>query len=140
MTLHEVPIYLAKEIWPGVRDLLARAMKYHAFMDADDVLTIILEGRATLIMVVEDERIIGAVVMEIITFPKLTVGWVMALAGEKGLYRHMDQIMGWLESWSAKRGCTKISELGRPGWAKVAKRRGYEFHPYAQATKTLESV
>lgn len=139
MTLYEVPMHLVAEIWPGVRDLLERAMKYHAFMNSDDVLTIIREGRASLIVAVEDERIEGAVVMEIIAFPKIKVGWVMALAGKRGLYAHMDQIMEWLESWCRQRGCSKISELGRPGWAKVAKRRGYEFTPYAQATKSLEA-
>ena len=140
MKIYEVPIHLVAEIWPGVKDLLARAMKYHRFMDVDDVLTIIREGRATLIVAVNDERIAGVAVMEIIAFPKIKVGWVMALAGERGLYQHMDQIMEWLESWCRQRGCTKISELGRPAWARVAKSRGYEFTPYAQATKSLEAV
>jgi hypothetical protein len=49
----------------------------------------------------------------------------------------MDQITDFLESWCRSRGCEKITELGRPGWSRLAKRRGYQFKPYAQAWKDL---
>lgn len=137
MKLYDVPAPLIPDLWPAASALLRRALKHHPFMDEESLLITLLEGRASLIVAVEGERMMGAAIMEIYQFPKVTVGSVLALAGERGTYKHMDEIMDFLEKWCRGKGCEKITELGRPGWSRVARRRGYQWKPYAQAWKDL---
>lgn len=137
MKLYTVPTQLVPELWPEASALLKRALKHHPFVDEESLLMILLAGRASLIVAVEDDRLISAAIMERFEYPKTIVGNVLALAGEKGTYEHMDQIMDFLEKWCREKGCEKITELGRPGWSRLAKRRGYQFKAYAQAWKDL---
>jgi hypothetical protein len=75
-------------------------------------------------------------VLEITRYPEELVGRVVLMSGS-GIYPHMDSIMDWIESWCRERGCRKITELGRPGWARAAKRRGYSQQPCLLVWKEL---
>lgn len=138
MKLYTVPVGLVEELWPQAGPMLARALEHHPYVDADDLLRILLAGHADLIVASEHGRIICAAVMEQVAYPGTMVGNVLALAGEFGIYRkHMDAITDYLEQWSRERGCSSIGMLGRPGWRKYVTRRGWTIRPCIAACRTL---
>lgn len=138
MKLYTVPAPLVRELWPEAGPMLARALEFHPFINADDLLQVLLAGRADLILATEDGRIMCAAVMEKHVYPRVSVGNVLALAGEFGTYRkHMDEITAYLEQWCREHGCEKIGMLGRPGWRRYVARRGWRVLPCVAAHKAL---
>lgn len=140
LKLHVVPVGLIADLWPGVEPLLSRALKHHPHLDSEGLLTILLAGRADLIVAVEGSRILCAAVMEVMRYPKEWTGNIVALAGERGVYlKHMSTIADYLEAWSRAHGCSKISAMGRRGWLRLAERYGWQTQPYLVGFRALSS-
>lgn len=138
MKLYVVPVSLVAELWPVVAPLLSKAIKHHPYMATDDALAILLAGRGDLILALDEGRVLCAAIMEAIQYPNEKVGNVLALAGERGVYReHMSEITDYLEQWSRKHGCHKIGMVGRPGWLKFVRHRGWETQRCLSASKEL---
>jgi hypothetical protein len=133
-----VPTELIPDIWPAVRDYIAEAMTYYPFMDEGDVLDQVLRGQAQLIVVVAGPDIPMCAVMEARTLPRFKVAWVLALGGRVGsLAEHVDRIGVAMEDWSRAQGCSNIACIGRRGWTRAWKRRGWKILPSVTATKEL---
>lgn len=138
MKIYEVPTQLVEELWPAASPLLARALKFHPYVDVAGLLKIILARRATLIVCVRDAEIVGAVVMEEVQYPSERVANVIAIAGKFGTYRaYKYAVADYLEAWSRARGCHKIGSVGRPGWRKALQQRGWIVQPCVVASFTL---
>lgn len=138
MKIYTVPIGLVSDLWAPAERLLARAFKFHPFLDSSGALRILLAGRADLILAVEDGNIVSAAIMEAIQYPTECVGNVLALAGERGVYReHMSTITDYLEQWSREHGCNKIGMVGRTGWMRFVSRRGWKTQPCLMASKEI---
>lgn len=122
--IHDVPASLVPDLWDAIEPLLSPALKRHPLLIASDVLQILLAGKAQLILVM-DEHIVGAAVMQAIPYPRGANGNVLALGGVKGFNRkYLAQVTDHLEKWAVRNGCTTLSMLGRPGWSRFAAQRG----------------
>lgn len=138
MKIREVPTSLVPDLWPAAGPMLGRALKLHPFLTPKELLRVLLSGKGALILAIEGERIICAAVMEALEFENDTVGNIIALAGDQGVYRtHMDTITDHLESWCAKHACNKIAMTGRDGWRRFVERRGWSTQPRLAAWKDI---
>lgn len=141
MKLHTVPGHLVPDLWPAAEPLLARALKFHPFLNTDGLLVLLQDGKAALIVATEDSQVLCAAVMEVVQYPGETVGNVLALAGEQGVYRdHMCAITHYLEEWSKQHHCQKIGMVGRPGWLRFVRREGWETRSCVLASKALHNA
>lgn len=138
MMIDTVPPHLVEDFWPAVEPLLKRSLAYHPFLDVDDLRSVLLMGRATLFVVVDEARIVGTVVMETCDYPKMRVGNVIALAGiSDSLTKYGDDVGTYLDTWCRQQGCAKIGMLGRPGWARFVGSHGWQTMPFMAAWKDV---
>jgi hypothetical protein len=63
-----------------------------------------------------------AIVMEILRYPRRTVGRVWLATGS---LKAIQAVAPYLEEWFRMRGCTRVWILGRPGWQRALKK----WHP-----------
>jgi hypothetical protein len=66
-----------------------------------------------------DGAIVGALVTEILRWPRRTVCRLVLAGAEDGL---RDEWLAWrgaLEAWARAEGCTAMEIYGRPGWARL---------------------
>lgn len=116
--------------------MLERAMAYHPFMDTTDLLCVIRDNKADLAVVIDGERVCGAIVLEVVQFPRVRVCNVIAVAGEYGsLKKYAKETDTFITSWSRERGCHKIGTLARRGWARYFAATGWQTRPYLTAWK-----
>jgi len=136
--IRTVPGKLVPDFWPLCEPFFARALRRHPFLDAEGLLELLLVGHAHLIVAIEDDRLVGAVAMEAVTYPKTKVGNVIAAASDQGmLKRHGEAVQAHLVSWCLEQGCNKIGMLGRAGWSEFLRRRGWHRQPLVAAWKEL---
>jgi hypothetical protein len=76
----------------------------------DDVLPRLLDGRAQYWQT-DDER--GAIITEILRYPRLSVIAYWLVAGELGACNSLVPI---IEDWARSQGCIRAIGLGRPGF------------------------
>lgn len=117
MNVYELDGNTAHEVWPVLKEFLAPAMSYHAYMDGDDLYWLVMTGKGQVVAMIDDGEIKGAAVMQIVSYPQTTVGHVLALGGKPGfLRRYMETFIDHLIEWSRARGCHKIGFSGRTEW------------------------
>jgi hypothetical protein len=126
--IHLVPPgAILEELWPHVAPLLARALRQHDFLDTDGLRLLLKAQRADLAIVAADGELAGALVMEVVQYPGVRVGNILALAGRDGFYRdHLDDAVAWAKAWCRERACPIIGFAGgRPGWLRYVGKRGW---------------
>jgi len=129
------------DIWPGVEPWLERAMVYHPFMDISDLLVLVLEQRVDLLAALSGGALVGAVVMEVMAYPRRRVGNILALAGRLGFYRHhLDATMIGMRAWCTERGCDTITFAGRTGWSRYIVRNGWQSLPLLTGWQALDGI
>jgi len=115
-TVH--PNYI-HQIWDKLESFFDRAML--AGTDdytVDQLKMLLIEGKQTLFVFVEDEKIIGALAVEMINYPNSRVAYTSAIGG-KGLFD--ENTIKQYEDWAKSQGATKIR-----AWAKDAQARLYK--------------
>lgn len=116
---------LILDLWPAVRPYADAAMRVHPFMDADDLLTMLLQGKVTLFVCEHKSRVIGFGALEVIQYPRRRVANVLAAGGEIGLLSATrDSFLDIAEAWAREQSADTLAVTGRPGWARVLARRG----------------
>lgn len=136
--IKEVPPALAKDIWPAIKGKLAEALEVHPFLSLDDLLFLILNHRACLI-VDFDDKVRCAAVMEVVQYPSLKVANVVALGGETGyLSTGLNSLLDYCEQWAKERNCDYFAMIGRPGWSNFIPSRGGKVLKQVQGYKLLE--
>ena len=133
--IHRVPTHLVPDLWPALESLCEKAMKWHPFMDAEDVLLALMAHKAALFLAVQERQILGFAVTEVITYPRRKVANVLAAAGHRGfLSVAVHELYIELERWAIEQDADTFSVIGRPGWLKYAKQ-----HEGAQSLSTVTS-
>jgi len=95
----------------------------------DDILRFLLNGQMQLWVVfcTEEQQIYGHVVTEVKDYPRCKMLQVQYCAMEKNHMQYIDDKMQDLaEKFAKDTGCIGIEFIGRPGWGKHVKKRGYE--------------
>jgi hypothetical protein len=117
---------LVPEVWAGIEPLIASALEYaNGENTTTDVRARILNGRATLWLMIEPEGPVrGVMVTEIIVYPQQRLADVCLLAGERQ--------ESWLsvasdaaEAWGRQKGCAAVIASGRRGWWPFVEKLGY---------------
>ena len=131
-----VPPGLAYDIWPDVEEYATAALT-HAYdgMTEEYILTRIIEGRLLLVLMTMGDKICAAATLEIATNKKGRALHCLTMGGE-----NMD---GWIHDYmqvwkriAKENGCKYLTFKGREGWARYARRLGFE-HQYTQMVLKL---
>ena len=138
MNAYFLPSSAVPEFWDLAEPYIRRVLKYHPFIrDTTDVLSLLMDEHATLVIYTEGGQVTGAAVMEIHEYPSERVGNILALSGRPGFLKRIREAEAALQRWSRDKGCDSMSMLGRPGWAKTVGALGYSQRPALTAWKTL---
>jgi hypothetical protein len=134
-----LPTASVPEFWDMAEPHLRRVLRFHPFMrDTNDILALLMEGLATLVVYTERGEVVGAAVMEIHAYPSARVANILALSGRPGFLKRIKEAEATLQHWSRQKGCASMSMLGRPGWAKTVGALGYSQRPTLTAWKTIQ--
>jgi len=107
------------QIWNQIETFFDRAMLAGTDdYNVDQLKMLLTEGRQTLFVFVEDEKIIGALAVEMINYPNSRVAYTSAIGG-KALFD--ENTIKQYEDWAKSQGATKIR-----AWAKDAQARLYK--------------
>lgn len=133
INIYRVPARLLPDLWPAIAPHAVAACEHHPFLDAEDLLQILLAGRGQLFLVTchsgqesGQEGVFGFAVMEVLQYPSCRVANLLAAGGERGFLGVLTgELLEELKRWSAEQGAVALSAMGRPGWARVASRLGW---------------
>lgn len=136
--IREVSPALLPVLWSTIEPHFAAALEHHPFMNSEGLLERVRAGLAAVMVVLEGERIVGAVAMDIVQYPGKRVGNVLALGGAPGsMERYAEEVERFLTEWCIARSLDSLGTLGRPGWGKVLMRHGWQSQPLVAAWKDL---
>lgn len=124
LRIYDIPATQVTDWWSLVTPTLQRAVKHNPHMDMPGLLQTLLASFAQLIVVLHKEELTAVVVMERHQYPNHVVGNILFLAGAKGAYKRISDVVPHLEKWAKERGCDRIAMLGRPGLSRLVKRHG----------------
>ena len=113
-------------VWPKVSHYIAAACKYtRGRFEAEDVLDQILDGDHILWIAFEDQNIKGAVVTNIMYYPRSKwVGCPFVTGDDFASWKY--PMLRTLQRWARDNGCEGLESTARLGWARVFKEDGYE--------------
>jgi hypothetical protein len=107
------------QIWNQIETFFDRAMLAGTDdYNVDQLKMLLVEGKQILIVVVEDEKIIGALAVELINYPNHRVAYTSAIGG-KALFDE-DTIKQY-EDWARSQGVTKIRAFAKDAQARLYK-------------------
>jgi hypothetical protein len=126
MEVSLVPREYIDGCWGQIEGYLEGAAKYtYGRFSVDDIKDCITDYDYQLWIAFEDDKIYGAVVTEIVQYPRCKM-LAMQFTGGIELKKWKDPMLSLLKRWARDNGCDKIESPGRPGWARVFKNDGYE--------------
>ena len=111
-------------IWPEVAPMLARC-KARGEWTTDDIAGWLVEGKMSLLAVVDEGRIIAGMIYSILEYPGTRVFYVTHLAGEGG-FRWGGALLRWIDKMAAANNCSRVKFEGRPEWRRVLAPAGYQ--------------
>jgi hypothetical protein len=113
-------------VWPNIEQYMSGAAQYtYNRFNTDDIKKDLINKPQQLWIAYNEEEVYGAVVTEIIVYPKMTT-LMMHFTGGKKLPRWKQPMLKLLQRFAKDQGCNVIESYGRPGWEKVFKNDGYK--------------
>lgn len=109
------------KVWAGVEPLIDAAIKrWLPLMDTDDVLKSLHKDIMQLWIAYDDEKkkLYGAVVTEILPYPKAKMCNVFLLGGND-IRLWKDEMGAAIEDFAKKENCAFLQAMGREGWHKL---------------------
>ena len=124
-----VPTEHIEFVWPNIREYMMGAAEFtFGRFTAEDIKNELLrrQGEQQLWIAFEDkDNYYGAVVTEVYQYPQIRA-LIMHFTGGKQLPKWKKPMLEILQQFAADNECDVIESYGRPGWAKVFKKDGYE--------------
>ena len=124
-----VPTEHIEFVWPNIREYMMGAAEFtFGRFTAEDIKNELLrrQGEQQLWIAFEDkDNYYGAVVTEVYQYPQMRA-LIMHFTGGKQLPKWKTPMLKILQQFAADNECDAIESYGRPGWAKVFKKDGYE--------------
>ena len=114
-------------VWDSAREHLLRFEKRSGCQfTVDEIGKAILDEEQQLwILVDEEEKITGAIVTQVLGYPRSKSLEIMACAG-KDMDDYLYDSMGAFENFARMNHCNSIRLEGRRGWSKILKPYGFE--------------
>jgi hypothetical protein len=121
-----IPTEHVIEIWPRVREFITDVCAHtHGRYEPEDVLDELCAGVSHLWVAFEDKNILGAVVTNIMNYPRKRVLNCPFVTGDD-FKSWKDPMLALLRRFAADHGCACLESTARLGWARVFKDDGYE--------------
>jgi hypothetical protein len=124
-----VPTEHIEFVWPNIKEYMMGAAEFtFGRFTAEDIKNELLrrQGEQQLWIAFEDkDNFYGAVVTEVYQYPQMRA-LIMHFTGGKQLPKWKKPMLEILQQFAADNECDVIESYGRPGWAKVFKKDGYE--------------
>ena len=114
--IRKVPTEWLPSLWPEIKPWVAKALKYHPFVDADDALVLAMSGQLTVFVAIVDDRLCGVFMMELLRYPKRLAANIMIIGGRRGsMKRWLDDMLEVVAAWARALGCDSMQGTGREG-------------------------
>lgn len=127
ITVSAVNPKMVGAIWPMVQGLIEQALKYsNKEMTLDSVFKKIEDSEMALIVVLENSKVMAALTVENNNFPSGKKVLNITTAGGADMHMWLDQALEVCEGIAAQHGCDEIYVIGRSGWSKALKSKGFE--------------
>ena len=121
-----VPPQMVEQVWPSVERYLADSAEYtYGRYTVDDIKDTITDYDHHLWIAFNDSVVKGAVVTNIITYPRKKC-LSMVFCGGIDVREWRDQMISMLQAWAFDNNCDSIECTGRPGWAKILANNGHK--------------
>ena len=121
-----VPTQFLDTCWGRVERYLEKAAEYtYGRYTAADIYEAIKDGDNVLWIAFDKDNIKGAVVTNMLTYPKKKV-LCMQFCGGDDLKLWKEPMLDILKRFAKDVGCEGIESTGRPGWAKIFQNDGYK--------------
>ena len=105
-------------MWEEVVPLLARVAPHtEGEMEPDDYIEPLTHGDMQLWVVVENKRVIAALITQIIPYPQKKILRLISLAGEE--FDKIKDFLDVVEAFAIKCECSALEMWGRKGWKKL---------------------
>lgn len=118
--LDGVPAAALPLVWPLARPFVERALgEGGGHFRAEDVLAALERSEMQLWALWREDRLAGALVTEIVRWPRRTVCRLVLAGAEDGLRAEWLPWRGAIERWARAHGCTAMEIYGRPSWARL---------------------
>lgn len=115
-----------EEVWPFIKGYMEGAARYtYGRFTADDIKQDLLTKDQQLWIAYKDGAIHGAVVTEILQYPRLRV-LAMHFVGGHNVPECKPPVMALIKKFAKDHGCDIIESYGRKGWAKVFEKDGFK--------------
>jgi hypothetical protein len=123
-----VPTQYVDTCWKRIEPFMEGAAKYtYGRYTSDDIYNCVEDGSHELWVAYEGNEFKGAVVTNIIVYPKRKL-LAMAFCGGYNLKTWKEPMLALLQRYAKDMGCDGIESTARSGWAKVFKTDGYKQH------------
>ena len=105
-------------IWEEVAPLLAKVTPHtEGELEPDDFIEPLTHGDMQLWVVVEEKKVIAALVTQIIPYPQKKVLRLISLAGDD--FNQIKDFLDMVEAFAVKCECGSLEMWGRKGWKKL---------------------
>ncbi len=139
VSLYTVPARMVADLWPAIEPFALKACRYNPYVDADDLLTIFLAGRAQLFLATQGYSVLGFAAVEVVEYPRRKVANVFAAGGARGFLGVLaGPLLDLMQEWAAEQGADTFAATGRPGWMRFARRMGATELHYCVAWMRLD--
>jgi hypothetical protein len=123
-----VPTQFIDTCWAKIEPFMERAAKYtYGRYTSDDIYDSVVEHDYQLWVAFDATGIKGAVVTNIVSYPKRKV-LCMAFCGGHDLKKWKTPMLSLLQKFAKDMGCDGIEATARAGWAKIFSTDGYKQH------------
>lgn len=129
----EISLVPVGHISPLIPSLLPHLQKSEVWTrgrsTVDNILHFLLNGQMQLWVVFspKQQQIYGHVITEVKEYPRCKMLVIQYCAGEENHMQYCeDKMYDLLDRFAKDAGCVGIELIGRPGWGKHVKKRGYE--------------
>ena len=126
MQVSLIPFEYLDEVWPKITGYMEGAAEYtFGRFNAEDILDGLKTKPQQLWIAYNDAEILGAVVTEIMVYPRMNT-LTMHFTGGKELAKWKSPMLEHLQIFAQANDCSVIESFGREGWGRVFKDDGYK--------------
>lgn len=113
-------------VWPQVSHLIKDALEHDPKQTPiSDIATGLESGQYLLILMLDDLKLLAALTVELVTTNKGKTCNIITAGGEQA-DQWENPFLDALEVLAKEQGATKLTLIGRPGWSKRLRGRGFK--------------
>lgn len=132
-----VPIPMLSEAWPLVMRWIDDALEHAWGYNSSDVLQKLMEGTCMLWVIEKDYDLKGAVVTEVVCYPRCKTLHIWLTGGAD--FQEWKECIAELEMYAKYQNCQLIEAAGRPGLQRLLKDLGFNV-PRVLAAKKVDYI